>query len=169
MATGDTDRSPSAVPTTETDQTGAQVKQEAQEEATTVTDEEWRAMQSILNHIYAYRDSESVMRHAVRRRRTGLTLYSDHDPSKVFHRKVNKRALPEYYDVIKEPMALSTVKVRVTFLVSTRRVLTGVTHARQISTTKPTRNSPNSSGTLRWYVETTSPVRVSQKMIQVHN
>lgn len=37
---------------------------------------------------------------------------SDHDPSKVFHRKVNKRILPDYYDVIKEPMALSTLKVR---------------------------------------------------------
>ena len=29
----------------------------------------------------------------------------------MFHRKVNRRALPEYYEVIKEPMALSTVKV----------------------------------------------------------
>ncbi|KAL9591695.1 MAG: hypothetical protein Q9179_007466, partial [Wetmoreana sp. 5 TL-2023] len=33
-----------------------------------------------------------------------------HDPSKVFHRKVNKRSLPDYYDVIKEPVALSTLK-----------------------------------------------------------
>ena len=36
--------------------------------------------------------------------------FSDHDPSKVFHRKVNKRFLPTYYDVIKEPVALSTIK-----------------------------------------------------------
>lgn len=36
-----------------------------------------------------------------------------HDPSKVFHRKVNKRVLPSYYDVIKEPIALSTVKAKI--------------------------------------------------------
>ena len=38
---------------------------------------------------------------------------SGHDPSKVFHRKVNKRSLPDYYDVIKEPVALSTLKSKV--------------------------------------------------------
>ena len=37
---------------------------------------------------------------------------SGHDPSKVFHRKVNKRALPDYYDVIKEPIALSTLRAK---------------------------------------------------------
>ncbi len=40
-----------------------------------------------------------------------LTSCRGYDPSKVFHRKVNKRVLPTYYDVIKEPMALSTIKV----------------------------------------------------------
>ena len=40
---------------------------------------------------------------------TDLQL-SGYDPSKVFHRKVNKRAIPAYYEVIKEPMALSTIK-----------------------------------------------------------
>lgn len=39
-----------------------------------------------------------------------LTRQSGHDPSKIFHRKVNKRSLPDYYDVIKEPVALSTLK-----------------------------------------------------------
>ena len=38
------------------------------------------------------------------------SISSGHDPSKVFHRKVNKRSLPDYYDVIKEPVALSTLK-----------------------------------------------------------
>ena len=42
-----------------------------------------------------------------------LTLRSDHDPSKVFHRKVNKRLIPDYYDVIKEPVALSTLKAKI--------------------------------------------------------
>ncbi|KAI9816942.1 MAG: hypothetical protein M1826_001714 [Phylliscum demangeonii] len=61
------------------------------EEESTVTDVEWRAMQNVLAAIYDYREG-------------------DHDPSRVFHRKVNRRTLPQYYDVIKEPMALSTVK-----------------------------------------------------------
>ena len=39
-------------------------------------------------------------------------MHSGHDPSKVFHRKVNKRVLPDYYDVIKEPIALSTLKAK---------------------------------------------------------
>ena len=39
-----------------------------------------------------------------------LTLNSGSDPSKAFHRKVNKRVVPDYYDVIKEPIALSTLK-----------------------------------------------------------
>ena len=37
-------------------------------------------------------------------------ICSGHDPSKLFHRKVNKRMVPDYYDVIKEPVALSTLK-----------------------------------------------------------
>ena len=45
---------------------------------------------------------------------TLLTCQSGHDPSKLFHRKVNKRSLPEYYDVIREPVALSTLKQKQT-------------------------------------------------------
>lgn len=37
----------------------------------------------------------------------------DHDPSKIFHRKVNKRVLPDYYDVIKQPIAMSTIKANI--------------------------------------------------------
>lgn len=37
----------------------------------------------------------------------------DYDPTKLFQRKVNKRAVPDYYDIIKEPMALSTIKSKV--------------------------------------------------------
>lgn len=47
-------------------------------------------------------------------RRTALTDgRSGYDPTKLFQRKVNKRAVPDYYDIIKEPMALSTIKARV--------------------------------------------------------
>ena len=47
----------------------------------------------------------------------------------MFHRKVNRRALPEYYEVIKEPMALSTVKVPPTRRLSSHpRTLTGLDH-----------------------------------------
>lgn len=42
-----------------------------------------------------------------------LTASSGYDPTKLFQRKVNKRAVPDYYDIIKEPMALSTIKGRV--------------------------------------------------------
>jgi chromatin structure-remodeling complex subunit RSC1/2 len=42
--------------------------------------------------------------------RCELILYSGHDPSKVFHKRVNKRNVPTYYEVIKEPMAFSNLK-----------------------------------------------------------
>lgn len=38
---------------------------------------------------------------------------SGHDPSRLFHRSVNKRYVPDYYDVIKEPMALSILKQKI--------------------------------------------------------
>jgi hypothetical protein len=38
---------------------------------------------------------------------------SGHDPSRLFHRSVNKRYVPDYYDVIKEPMALSLLKQKI--------------------------------------------------------
>ena len=41
-------------------------------------------------------------------------VHRGHDPSKLFHRKVNKRMVPDYYDVIKEPVALSTIKQKYT-------------------------------------------------------
>jgi chromatin structure-remodeling complex subunit RSC1/2 len=31
----------------------------------------------------------------------------------LFHRSVNKRIVPDYYDIIKEPMALSIIKQRI--------------------------------------------------------
>jgi chromatin structure-remodeling complex subunit RSC1/2 len=40
-------------------------------------------------------------------------IRSGYDPTKLFQRKVNKRALPDYYEVIKEPMALSEIKKKV--------------------------------------------------------
>lgn len=38
---------------------------------------------------------------------------SGHDPSRLFHRSVNKRYVPDYYEVIKEPMALSILKQKI--------------------------------------------------------
>ncbi|KAF2204109.1 Bromodomain-containing protein [Delitschia confertaspora ATCC 74209] len=75
------------VPTTETSEAN-----NADSGVSTVTVEEWKAMQTLLNDIYAYRDADG------------------YDPTKLFHRKVNKRSLPQYYEVIKEPMALSEIK-----------------------------------------------------------
>jgi chromatin structure-remodeling complex subunit RSC1/2 len=42
-----------------------------------------------------------------------MLLYSGHDPSRLFHRSVNKRVVPDYYDIIKDPMALSILKQRI--------------------------------------------------------
>ncbi|KAI6244777.1 Chromatin structure-remodeling complex subunit rsc1 [Erysiphe necator] len=45
-----------------------------------------------------------------------ITNYRDpggHDVSKDFQRLVNKRILPEYFDIIKEPMAFSTIRGKV--------------------------------------------------------
>lgn len=57
-----------------------------------VTREQFSAMRRVTEKVYAYRERDG------------------HDPSKLFHRKVNKRVVPDYYDVIKEPVALSTLK-----------------------------------------------------------
>ncbi|KAI9750178.1 MAG: hypothetical protein M4579_006573 [Chaenotheca gracillima] len=83
--------SPSATPLPTTEEPPV-VKTEEESE---VTDEQWQAMETVLRNVYEYRQSDG------------------HDPSKIFHRKVNKRAVPDYYDVIKEPMALSTVKASI--------------------------------------------------------
>ncbi|KAL9055400.1 MAG: hypothetical protein Q9162_003597 [Coniocarpon cinnabarinum] len=61
----------------------------------TITSAQWEAFQNMLVTIYGHR-----------------TENGQHDPSKVFHRKPNKRTLPSYYEVIKEPLALSTIKAR---------------------------------------------------------
>ena len=57
-----------------------------------VTAQQWQSMQQLLRTVYEYRTSDG------------------YDPSKVFHRKVNKRVLPTYYEFIQEPIALSTIK-----------------------------------------------------------
>ncbi|KAJ8109879.1 hypothetical protein OPT61_g7129 [Boeremia exigua] len=63
--------------------------------ASTVTPAEYKAMTDMLTNIYNFRNDDG------------------YDPTKLFQRKVNKRAVPDYYDIIKEPMALSTIKGRV--------------------------------------------------------
>jgi hypothetical protein len=40
-----------------------------------------------------------------------LTPASGHDVSKDFQRLVNKRMLPDYFEIIKEPRAFSTLRV----------------------------------------------------------
>ncbi|KAF2144424.1 uncharacterized protein K452DRAFT_356624 [Aplosporella prunicola CBS 121167] len=71
------------IPTTEKDATS------------NIPEEQWKAMQTVLNNVYAHR------------------LDDNYDPSKLFHRKINKRQVPDYYDVIKDPMALSIVKQKI--------------------------------------------------------
>ncbi|KAH0543967.1 hypothetical protein FGG08_001734 [Glutinoglossum americanum] len=82
-------RSPSPIPTTEINAPEAN----GADGPSAITEEAWRAMDTILRNVYAYRDQDG------------------HDVSKIFHRRVNKRANPDYYDVIKEPMAMSVIKL----------------------------------------------------------
>ncbi|KAF3894196.1 Component of the RSC chromatin remodeling complex (Eurofung) [Trichophyton interdigitale] len=63
--------------------------------ASQVTLVQWRAMSDVLISLYNYREPDG------------------HDPSRLFHRSVNKRNVPDYYDVIKEPMALSVLKQKI--------------------------------------------------------
>ncbi|KAI9822333.1 MAG: hypothetical protein M1827_000051 [Pycnora praestabilis] len=81
--------SPSPIPSTETNDAPPKI------EESTITPEQWAAMGVVLKNLYEYKDEDGSER------------------SKVFQRKPNKRNVPDYYDVIQEPMALSTVKVRV--------------------------------------------------------
>lgn len=79
-------KSPSSTPVPSTEQ---------QNDGSQVPDAEWAAMTKVLNAIYDYRTQDGF------------------DPSKLFHRKINRRVIPEYYDTIKEPMALSTIKQKI--------------------------------------------------------
>lgn len=81
------DRSPSSTPVPSTEA--------AANDGAQLPEAEWDAMQKLLNYIYDYRSADGF------------------DPSKLFHRKVNKRIIPEYYETIKEPMALSTIKHKI--------------------------------------------------------
>ncbi|KAJ4348361.1 uncharacterized protein N0V89_009735 [Didymosphaeria variabile] len=85
MASGRAE-SDTPMPTTEFAHDGA---------TSTVTDKEWKGMTDVLTNVYALRTDDG------------------YDPTKLFQRKVNKRALPDYYEVIKEPMALSEIKKKV--------------------------------------------------------
>ncbi|KAL4919119.1 hypothetical protein BDW62DRAFT_179982 [Aspergillus aurantiobrunneus] len=63
--------------------------------ASAVTDEQWKCMMDVVLAIYEIREEDG------------------HDPSRLFHRSVNKRNVPDYYDIIKEPMALSILKQKI--------------------------------------------------------
>ncbi|KAI9928062.1 hypothetical protein ASPWEDRAFT_173710 [Aspergillus wentii DTO 134E9] len=60
-----------------------------------VIEDQWRIMMDVVLVIYEVREEDG------------------HDPSKLFHRSVNKRNVPDYYDIIKEPMALSILKQKI--------------------------------------------------------
>ncbi|KAI5283897.1 hypothetical protein KEM52_003181 [Ascosphaera acerosa] len=60
-----------------------------------VTDLQWRCMTDVVMAIYAHREPDG------------------YDPSRLFQKNVNKRNVPDYYDIIKEPMALSILKAKI--------------------------------------------------------
>ncbi|RDW87191.1 putative RSC complex subunit (RSC1) [Aspergillus mulundensis] len=63
--------------------------------ASAIADEQWKHMMDVVLAIYEVREADG------------------HDPSRLFHRSVNKRNVPDYYDIIKEPMALSILKAKI--------------------------------------------------------
>ncbi|KAJ5798199.1 Bromodomain [Penicillium pulvis] len=65
------------------------------EEDGAMTDDKWKAMMDVTMAIYDFREPDG------------------HDPSRLFHRSVNKRLVPDYQDIIKEPVALSILKQRI--------------------------------------------------------
>lgn len=69
----------------------------ANAKTSSIKDNEWPAMQKILKTVYDYRTVDG------------------HDASRLFHKNVNKRNVPLYYEQIKEPMALSTIKRKINF------------------------------------------------------
>lgn len=82
-----------------------------------VTDEQWKFMSDVVIAIYEYREQEYVFLTLLGNCdfRLGLLTSnnSGYDPSRLFHRSVNKRNVPDYYAVIKEPMALSILKQKI--------------------------------------------------------
>ncbi|EED14141.1 RSC complex subunit (RSC1), putative [Talaromyces stipitatus ATCC 10500] len=67
----------------------------AQPAVNEVTPDQWRSMMDVVMAIYEFREEDN------------------YDPSRLFHRSVNKRYVPDYYDIIKEPMALSILKQKI--------------------------------------------------------
>ncbi|KAI5287299.1 hypothetical protein KEM54_006089 [Ascosphaera aggregata] len=77
---------------------GDAVKPEQQEnkpQVSRVTDQQWRSMTDVVMAIYNHREPDG------------------YDPSRLFHKSVNKRNVPDYYEIIKEPMALSILKAKI--------------------------------------------------------
>ncbi|KAL1962791.1 hypothetical protein VTN77DRAFT_9160 [Rasamsonia byssochlamydoides] len=68
---------------------------QAQDAAGEITEDQWRSMMDVVMAIYEYREEDG------------------HDPSRLFQRSVNKRNVPDYYEIIKEPMALSILKQKI--------------------------------------------------------
>ncbi|GAB7361351.1 hypothetical protein MBLNU230_g1407t1 [Neophaeotheca triangularis] len=56
---------------------------------------EWEAMQRVLNAIYEYRTPDEL------------------NPSKLFHKQVNSRHFPDYYQTVQTPMAMSIIKLKI--------------------------------------------------------
>lgn len=87
-----------------------------QDATSEVTEDQWRAMMDVVMAIYEYREEEYVLRFLSQNK--GLCLLTElcrsgHDPSRLFQRSVNKRNVPDYYEIIKEPMALSILKQKI--------------------------------------------------------
>ena len=95
--------SPAVVPSTEHESTtagdasnSAMAQAEAGAgDASGVSKEEFKAMDELLTYLYNYETADG------------------HQPSKLFQRMVQKRFIPDYFEIIKEPVAMSTIKSKI--------------------------------------------------------
>ena len=145
MASTKPESSNTPIPTTEADNNeGSTEQSQDQEVVSSITHEQWDAFHELLSVIYNHRTPDG------------------HDPSKVFQRKPNRRVYPAYYEVIKEPLALSTIKARLN-LKQYKDVISAVREFALIPYNAQVYNRPESGA----YVDAVEVKRVLENQLKV--
>lgn len=76
---------------------------------TILSKKELEVIMGVVSRLTEYRTPEFVLQYPTRR--NADARHRGHDVSGLFQRMLNKRLIPDYFDVIKEPMAFSTIRV----------------------------------------------------------
>ena len=80
------------------------------DDSNALSKETYQMMDSVMKYLSEYKQEYVSINAQFSLVKTNA-LYSDQLVSAMFQRKVQKRLLPDYYDVIKEPVAFSTIRV----------------------------------------------------------